>query len=159
MKTLKYLALVGAAALAIGGLFAFNSGAAQSAATDSTTKGKLRERVKEELNLTDDQLAQIKSQLKSEKGNITALLKRLRDARGQLRSAIQKPDANETSVRDAAAKVSVVESDFAVERLKLYGKISPILTADQRAKLAQLEVGMDQFIDRAIERMDTKLSE
>ena len=159
MKTLKYLAPVAAVALAIGGAFALNSRAAQDAGGDGALGGQLRERVKEKLNLSPDQLAKIKSDLKAEKGNITSLLTRLHDARAQLRTEIHKADATEASVRDAAAKVSTVEADLAVERLKLYGKISPILTADQRAKLADFEAGIDQFIERVISRIDSKLSE
>jgi Spy/CpxP family protein refolding chaperone len=159
MKILKYLALTAAVSLAIGGAFALNSRAAQSASDDGALAGKLRERVKEKLNLSSDQLAKIKSDLKAEKDNITNLLTRLHDAHAQLRAEIHKSDATEASVRDAAAKVSAVEADLAVERLKLYGKISPILTADQRAKLADFEAGIDQFIERVISRIDSKLSE
>jgi len=159
MKTLKYLAPVAAVALAIGGAFVLNSRAAQDAGGDGALGGQLRERVKEKLNLSPDQLAKIKSDLKAEKENITSLLTRLHDTRAQLRAAIHKADATEASVRDAAAKVSTVEADLAVERLKLYGKISPILTADQRAKLADFEAGIDQFIERVISRIDSKLSE
>jgi Spy/CpxP family protein refolding chaperone len=159
MKTLKYLAFTAAVALAIGGLFALNSRAAQSASADGALAGKLRERVKQKLNLSEDQLAKIKSEFKAEKSNLTGILTRLHDAHAQLRTEIHKADATETSVRDAAAKVSAVEADLAVERLKLYGKISPILTADQRAKLVEFEAGIDQFIERVINRIDSKLSE
>jgi Spy/CpxP family protein refolding chaperone len=159
MKTLKYAALVAAAVLGIAGFLALSARAAQASDPDGALAGKLRERVKQKLNLTDDQLARIKVQLKSEKDNITSLLTRLHDARAALRAEIQKPDATETSVREAAAKLSAVQSDLAVERLKLHAKISPILTADQRAKLADMEANLDQFIDRLIARVDTKLSE
>jgi Spy/CpxP family protein refolding chaperone len=158
MKTLKYVVLAVAIVLTAGGLFVFTSRAAQSTANDSLG-GRWRERMKQKLNLTDGQLSQIKSQLKAEKDNITSILNRLHDARTELRAAIQKPDATEATVREAAAKVSVVESDLAVERLKLYGKISPILTADQKAELEQIEAGIDQIVDRVINRIDTKLSE
>lgn len=158
MKTLKYFAMVGLVALAVGGVFVLTARAAQSA-TNGAPGGKWRERVKQKLNLTDDQLGQIRSALKSEKSNLTVLLNRLREARTDLRAAIQKPDATEASVREAAAKLSAVESDLAVERLKLYGKISPILTADQRAKLAELQAGIDQFIERTLSRFGSKTSE
>lgn len=158
MKILRYIGLAAAIALVIGGAFAINSRAA-SAADDSALGGKWRQRIKEELNLTSEQVAQIKAQLKSEKGNITSILSRLHDARAELRAEIQKSDATEASVRNAAAKVSAVEADMAVERMKLHAKISPLLTADQRTKLAQLESGMDQFIERAISRVVEKLSE
>ena len=159
MKTLKYAAIAVVMFLAAGSLFLLNSRAAQSAVGDGPPNGKLRERIKQKLNLTDDQVAQIKSQLKFEKDNLKSLLTRLHDTRIQLSAEIQKPDASETSVREAAARLSAVESDLAVERLKLYSKINPILTADQRAKLAQFEVGIDQFFERAISRMGTRLSE
>jgi len=159
MKTLKYVAFSVVAALAIGGVLALNSRAAEAAAPEHPLAAKLRERVKEKLNLTEDQIAQIKGQLKSEKNNITSLLTRLHDARAQLRAEIQKPDASETSVREAAAKLSVVESDLAVERLKLHNKISSLLTADQREKLAQFETVLDRIVERVISNVDTKLSE
>jgi Spy/CpxP family protein refolding chaperone len=158
MKILKSAALALAAALAIGGGFAPNSRAAESTA-DGPFSGQLGERIKEKLDLSDDQLAQIKNQFKSEKDNLTTLLTRLHAAHTQLRAAIHKADATETSVRAAAAQLSAVEADLAVERLKLYGKISPVLTADQREKLAGVEAGIDQFIERVINRIDTALSE
>lgn len=159
MKIAKYLGLAATIALVIGGASALNSRAAQSAGEDGALGGKWRQRIKEQLNLTPDQVAQIKAQLKSERGNITSILSRLHDARAQLRAEIQKPDAKETSVREAAAKVSAVEADMAVERMKLHAKISPLLTADQRAKLAQLEVGTDQLIEHAISRANAKVAE
>jgi Spy/CpxP family protein refolding chaperone len=159
MKTLKYAAILGAAALALAGLFALNSRAAQAAKPDQSSGSRLRERIKEKLNLSEEQITQIKSELKSEKSNLTDLLTRLHDARSQLRAEIQKSGATEASVREAAAKLSAVESDLAVERLKLHAKISPLLTADQREKLAQLEAGLDQFVERAISRIDERLSE
>src|ERR1700744_5720751 len=106
MKTLKHLAFTAAIALAIGGALALNSRAAQTGSDEGAPGGKLRERVKEKLDLSEDQLAKIKSELKSEKGNITSLLTRLHDAHAQLRAEIHKSDATEASVRDAAAKVS-----------------------------------------------------
>jgi Spy/CpxP family protein refolding chaperone len=159
MKSIRYAALIGAVALVAGGLFILNSHAAQAADSNDSVGAKWRQRLKEELNLTSDQIAQIKAQLKSEKDNLASLLTRIHDARSQLRAEIQKPGATETSVRAAATQVAAVESDMAVERLKLYDKISPILTSDQRAKLSQMQAGLDQFVDRIIDRIKTKTSE
>src|SRR5262245_276183 len=134
MKTLKYVAFSVAAALAVGAVAAVNSRAAEEPAPERPALGKLRERVKEKLDLSEEQVAKIKSELKAEKGNITSLLTHLHDARTELREEVQKPGASETSVREAATKLSVVEADLAVERLKLHNKITPLLTSDQRAK-------------------------
>lgn len=154
MKPVKLLAT----ALVLGGLTTFNLRAAESA-PGGPPHGQMRERIKEKLGLTDDQIARIKEQLKSEKDNITSLMTRLREAHATLRNEIQNTNATETSVREAAAKLSVVESDLAVERLKLHGKISPILTPEQRAKLSQFQAGVDTFIERAINRVHDKLAD
>jgi Spy/CpxP family protein refolding chaperone len=75
-----------------------------------------------------------------------------------LRDAIQSSGATEASVRAAAAKVATVEADLAVERLKLYGRISPILTADQREQVKQFQSKIDDFLDGAINRLSERLS-
>jgi len=159
MKIVKAFSLTLAAALAVGGLSTLATNAAETPAPNGPLHGQLRERIKGKLGLTDDQIAQIKTQLKSEKDNISSLMTRLHDAHGALRVEIQKSDATETSVREAAAKLAAVESDLAVERLKLHGKISPILTDEQRAKLGQFEAGVDRLVNHAINRVHERLSE
>jgi len=80
------------------------------------------------------------------------LLAALHDARANLRNAIRASDANETSVRAASAKVAAAEADLAVERMKLYGKIAPILTDAQRQQLADMQDHADEFLNRALGR-------
>jgi len=158
MRTAKWFALTLAAGIATGGLLTLSARAAESAPAHGLRNGALRERLKQKLGLTDDQVAQIKEQLKSEKDTLKPLLTRMHDARVALREEISKPDATEASVRAAVAKVSSVEADLAVERLKLRGKISPILTAEQREKLAELRKNLDKLgghlIERARKRLD-----
>jgi Spy/CpxP family protein refolding chaperone len=67
--------------------------------------------------------------------------------------AIHANDANEAAVRAASAKVASVEADWAVERMKLYGKIAPILTDQQRRKIAGFERRADNFAGGAIARL------
>jgi Spy/CpxP family protein refolding chaperone len=81
------------------------------------------------------------------------------DARTGLRDTIQTPNATEASVRAASAKVAAAESDLAVERLNLYCRISPILTAEQHQKLSDLESKMDEMVDAGIERIGERLAE
>ena len=70
---------------------------------------------------------------------LAGLSGQLHDARQNLRAAIQASDANETTVRAASAKVASAEADLAVERMKLYGKIAPILTDEQRRQITDFE--------------------
>ncbi len=70
-----------------------------------------------------------------------------------MRQAIHPSDATEDSVRTAAAKVGAVEADLAVERLKLHGQLSPILTPEQREKMATIEAHISDFATDAMSRM------
>jgi len=159
MKTSNCLTATLAAALFAGAVITFTSHAAKPPAGHRAFHGHLLERAKEKLGLSDEQLAKIKAELGSEKDTLHALISALHTARVGLREAIQAPDANETSVRAASAKVSVAEADLAVERLKLYGKISPILTEEQREEVKVFQGKIDDFFDTAINRIGEHLAQ
>jgi Spy/CpxP family protein refolding chaperone len=151
MKT-KLFILTLAAAIIAGGLITTKTLAAGNDDTASL-RGKIRQRVAEKLGLTDDQKSQIKAIVADEKDALKPLLGRLHEARTSLRNAIRASDATEASVRAASAQTAAAEADLAVERLKLYGKIAPILTEEQRGKIAELEERMDGAVDDFIGRM------
>ena len=150
MKTIKWIGCTVIAGMLAGG--AGVTRAADNAVPARANPARLMERAKERLGLSDDQVAQIKSRLAEEKGSLKDILSRLHDARLNLRQSIRAEDASEISVRSASAKLAAVEAELAVERLKLHGKISPILTVDQRAKLHEMEGRIDRVIDRVIAR-------
>ena len=144
-----------AAALVVAGLIATKTFAAENSAPPA--RGKILQRIAGKLNLTDDQKSQIKAVLAGEKDNLQPLLGQLHDARKNLRAAIRGSEASETSVRAASAKVAVAESDLAVERMKIYGKIAPILTKAQRRRLSDLQQRADEFVDSASARIGSGL--
>lgn len=158
MKISKSAALGLIVGLAMCAVFATNS-RAQDNASSGPFGGRIGERVKEKLNLTAEQVTQIKSVFKGEKDTLASLMNRLHDAHTGLRIAIHKSGATEASVRQAAAAVASAESDFAVERLKLWHKISPILTDEQRAGVDEIEARIDGFGEDFISRASAKLSE
>ena len=92
-----------------------------------------------------------------EKDVLKPIVDRLHDARKNLRTAIHAGDASESSVRAASAKVAGAEADLAVERMKLYGKIAPVLTDEQRQKIAEFEQQADEFADKVIARIGSGL--
>ncbi len=158
MKTSKkWLVVTAAIALCTGGLAVFKTHAAERPLAGRAMRGQFLERAKEKLGLSDDQVSQIKAQLLAEKDNLKGLITKLHDARVGLREAIQASDATETTVRAASAKVASVEADLAVERLKLFGKISPILTEEQRDKVKEFQSRIDDFLDGAISRIGERL--
>ena len=144
-------------AVASCGSLALRAGAAERASGARAARGQFLERAKEKLGLTDEQAAQIKTVLVGEKETLKGLVVKLHEARTGLREAIQASEATEASVRAASAKVAAVEADLAVERLKLFGKISPILTEEQRAKVKEFQSRIDDFMDGAIDRLGERL--
>ncbi|MGH7993188.1 MAG: Spy/CpxP family protein refolding chaperone [Limisphaerales bacterium] len=156
MKTNKWITLTVATALNIVGLMTTPSLAADA---NAPAHGRFFQRIAQRLNLTDDQKAQIKTILRSEKDTLKPLLGQLHSARENLRAAIRAGDANETTVRAAAAGVAAVEADLAVERMKIYGKIAPILTDEQRRQISELQQNADNFVDRAIARAGDRLGD
>jgi len=84
------------------------------------------------------------------------LLGQLHVARENLRAAIRAGDANETTVRAASARVAAVEADLAVERMKIFAKIAPILTDEQRRQISEFEQRADDYVDRAIARANDR---
>jgi len=154
MKTNKWLPVLLAAGLNLGGWLTTPSLAAD---TNPPGRGQFFPRLAQRLNLTDDQKAQIKTILRAEKDTLTTLRGQLHTARENLRAAIQASDANETTVRAASARVAAGEADLAVERMKIYGKIAPILTDEQRQQISEFEQRADAWVDRAIARAGERL--
>ncbi len=115
-------------------------------------------RVIEKLGLSEEQVGKIKAEVRAEKDTLVPLVTRLHQARKELRETIHQPGVTETAVRAAAAKAAVVEADFAVERAKLSGKISAILTPEQRAQAKEFEQKLDVFLDGAMDRIADRLS-
>lgn len=155
MKT-RIFAICLAAGLGIGGLVTYNVMAAapggQSIA--GSRRAALLERVREKLHLTADQVTQIKAVIRADKPNLTDLFTRWHAARVELRTAIQADDATEATVRAAVAKVAAVEAEGAVERMKLFHQISPMLTAEQRTEFGQMQGQWDAAINHLLERTD-----
>ena len=140
-----------AAAVVAGGLIAPQTYAADNSVAPPA-RGQFLQRIAQRLDLTDDQKSQIKTILAGEKDNLQPLLAALHNARKNLRAAIRADDADEASVRAESAKVASAEADMAVERMKLYGKIAPILTDEQRRKIAGFEQRLDRKVGGAVGR-------
>jgi len=153
----KILVVTVAAALAVGGLFAFNAGA--QAIGQRRGPGAMLQRVKQQLGITDAQAREIRSLLKEDREKLGDLSRAIHDAKVKLRDAIQNEKASEADVRAASAEVAQAQADMAVERHKLFGKIKPILTAEQLQKMAQLQDRVDDFVDGAINALEQRLAE
>ena len=147
----KVLICALAAAILAGGFTAVKTYAAEDSVAPA--RGKILQRIAEKLNLTDDQKSQIKTIFIGERDNVQPLVAAAHTARVGLRAAIRAGDATEASVRAASAKVAGAEADLAVERMKIYAKIAPVLTDAQRKQLADMQASADEFADNLIARI------
>jgi Spy/CpxP family protein refolding chaperone len=149
MKTSKWLVITVTAVLAVGGLTILRA-RANDANPAHFGRGHFLAKAKKQLGLSDEQVSKIRGEFVTDKTKLTGLLTAWHDARVNLREVIQKPGSTEADIRAAAAKVAAVEADLAVERASLYGRISPILTADQLDKVVEFQQRVDDYIDGAI---------
>lgn len=147
------------AALAAGGLSLTMAHARAQDAGGHVVRGRFLAKAKEKLGLSDEQVAQIKAVLGADKDKLTGELTAFHEARIALRETIQKPGVSDDDVRAASAKVAAAEADLAVERSHLYGKISPVLSADQLAKVNEFQERVDDFVDGAIVGFGRRLAQ
>jgi Spy/CpxP family protein refolding chaperone len=164
MKLSKWLAITIAAAVVVGGVMVVKTRAAEAAELNAALgvgggRAPLRARIAQKLGLTLDQKKQIRAVMVADKDKITGLLTAAHGARINLRATIRTAGATESDIRAASAKVAATEADLAVERAALYGKVSPILTADQLAKLTQLQQRVDDAVDGAIVGLGRRLTD
>ena len=155
MKMTKWIGITAVVTVALGGAMLVKAQTTDTNDVAGTTvpetgHGSLKGRLRSQLGLTHEQVATIKTTLASDRTTLTTLMSSLHEARINLRGTIRKPGATEEDIRAASAKVAFVEADLAVERAKLYGKISPVLTADQLAKMDELQQRADDRVDGAI---------
>jgi len=97
-----------------------------------------------ELDLSDAQLAQVKAITTKHEEAFGQTMERTHEARAAVQRTIHDVAATEAQVREAAASVALLESQTAVEHHRMAIEISAVLTADQRAKLAELFATMKE---------------
>lgn len=149
MKTRNITWIAAAALLLAGGGFVYELQAAKTGALGSGRfHGLIAQRIAEKLGLNDDQIAQIKKVRNEEKAYVLAKVSDLHKARVEMRAVIQQQTGkvDEKAVRAAHARVAAVEADLAVERAKIYAKISPILTPEQLAKVQEFQQRKDENV-------------
>ncbi len=166
MKLAKWLIVAAVVGVAVGGVLVVRTKAAEArqlnavlGVDDGAARPALAQRIAKRLGLTAEQKKQIKAVLAADSEKLTTDLKAIHDARVNLRATIRKTGTTENEIRGASAKVAAAEADLAVERAVLYGKIAPILTADQMAQVNQLQERVDDAVDGAIGGLGRRLTE
>ncbi|HZS46662.1 MAG TPA: Spy/CpxP family protein refolding chaperone [Blastocatellia bacterium] len=91
-----------------------------------------------QLNLTDQQKAQIKDIFQNQRASNKPLFDQLKTERQALRAASTSANFNEDAVRTAAQNLAKTRADLMVARVETMRKAYAVLTPDQQAKLKEL---------------------
>jgi protein CpxP len=92
-----------------------------------------------QLDLTSDQQSQIKAIWAKEKPAIQPLMQQLRQNRSAMKALEASGPFDEAKTRALATQNSQTLIELQVQRARIKSEMVQVLTADQKAKLAQLE--------------------
>jgi protein CpxP len=91
-----------------------------------------------ELDLSDDQKAQIKAIGESHQAEFKAVGDKMRAAREGMRALIEADTLDEAAVRAKSVEVAAAEADAAILNAKVRAQTLQVLTSEQLAKLKEL---------------------
>jgi len=111
------------------------------------------------LGLTDDQKAQVKTVLQQYRPTAGPLIQQLVTERRALRDLIHAQTIDESAIRAQAAKVASVQADLAVVHAHVSHDIRALLTPEQVQKLQDMQVNVDDRIDRFLQRVAKRAGE
>ena len=92
-----------------------------------------------QIGLSDAQKDQIKAIAQSHADEWRGLADRERQGQRALRAAIDAAQFDEVTIRQRSAELGAIQGDIAVARARARAEAVQVLTADQRAKLKEIE--------------------
>lgn len=136
-------------ALAAGLAFAQSSGH-QGMHRGHTMGGSEFGRMFHQLNLTDEQKAQIKQIHEAEKTTLKPLMQQEFQAHQQMMQLVasDKFDANSKQVQILVSQEAQVHMQLEVEHAKMFNQAYQLLTSDQKAKVAEVMARHQQFMQQ-----------
>lgn len=109
-----------------------------------------------QLNLTDDQKAQVKQIFQSEKGNMKPLMQQEAQSHLQMMKLITSGGTlDEKAVTQLAAQETQVHIQMQVEHAKIASKIYNLLDSDQKAKVADMISKHEQMMQQHMQKEST----
>ncbi len=146
MLTLRGLNLIGSGVLAAGILLAQPPAGRRPWRNPDAAAGVRPNRgieyIAKQLNLTEDQKAQLQSIVKQARTEMAALAPQFRDQREAVREAIQKnPDDN--TIQDLAAKQGDLAAKLAAISIRARAKFYALLTPEQKEKASGMQMWLE----------------
>jgi len=119
----------------------------------------LAQQVIERLDLTPEQIKEVREILASHKDELTVELKRIQKTRAAMFDTIHAETFSESEIRNAAGAVGRAEADLAVTRGRITQEVRKVLTPEQQAKakemLADTRAVVEGMISRIVERLNS----
>jgi protein CpxP len=107
-----------------------------------------------QLNLTDDQKAQIKQMFQAEKPAMKPLMQQEHAARTQMIQLITSGTFEQAKVAAVAAQESQIHMQMEIEHAKMASQIYQLLSSDQKAKVADIIAQHQQHMQQHLENKD-----
>jgi Spy/CpxP family protein refolding chaperone len=151
MKSFRFRLLIAALAVVLGGAVAKSQTASDASAPPPmqghrfAMKGHRMGFMAKQLNLTDDQKAQMKTIMEKAHTSMKPLMQQSHLLEQQIHQYAEG-NYDESTVRSLAKKKADIEVELTVARTQVHNQMFQLLTPDQQAKAKQLEA------DRAAHR-------
>src|SRR5208283_460455 len=101
-------------------------------------------RMLKQLDLTADQHSQVKAIFEKEKPTMQPLMEQMRQNRDAMKALEASGPFDEAKTRALATQNAQTMVELQVEHARIKSQIMQILTADQKAKLAQIEANREE---------------
>jgi protein CpxP len=112
-----------------------------------------------QLDLTEEQRAQVKQVMDSHRAERQAIGEKLRAAHRAQQDAVTATQFDEQAVRTRAAELATLTADAAVLRAKLHSEVFAVLTPEQQAKAAELKAQRQARAQQMRERVRDRVKE
>ena len=96
-----------------------------------------------QLDLTDDQKAQLKTIADSHRNEFQAAGQKIGTAREAMRTLIEAEAIDESAIRAKSAEVAAAEADLAILNAKVRKESQQVLTSEQLSKLKELQANRE----------------
>jgi Spy/CpxP family protein refolding chaperone len=120
--------------------------------------GPLMQRAMQRLDLTPEQLAQVKDILRAHQQELQAEITAVATARGAMFTAIHADPPSETVIRAAAKAVGAAEANLAVTRSAVVQEVRQVLTPEQQAELKNILADARAFAQDLLERIQQRFA-
>jgi protein CpxP len=158
MKSFRYRLLIAAMAIVLGSTIAKSQTAADAPPPPpmhghefGMGDGRMMGFFAKQLNLTDEQKAQMKTIMQKEHPAMKPLMQQQHQIDQQLRQYVEGP-YDEVKVRALAAQKSQVETELTVAQTRVHNELYQVLTADQRSQLKEMEANREARMQKHMQQ-------